>query len=161
MKKLVFLLIFGVLFSTSCAFQRGPRSYEDDYEIWFEKQTKDGMIKFETSPENALVYIIGEQSEEVIGTTPTSYKVKVTGKPYYFRFVKEGYYDYRFTVRPTPNNPVVSVGVELGRVIETASETKKEMNGEEVKNSKPLKYEDRIVGESSKKVEPKLDSRYN
>ncbi len=161
MKKIIIISIFCVFVSVSCAFQKGPTYFEEDYEVWFEKNASDGFIKIKTVPDDAYVYLIEDEFEDVVSMTPASYKIKVTGKPFYFRIVKEGYYDYKIQVLPTPLNPIVETTIELQKIItslksvETSPDTMKEIS-----ENRNLNYDSRIVGESNDKVQPKFDSRF-
>ncbi|MCD4656560.1 MAG: hypothetical protein K8S87_03340 [Planctomycetes bacterium] len=161
MKKIIIISIFCVFMSVSCAFQRGTTFYEEDYEIWFEKNAKEGMIKIETEPKDAMVYLIEDEFEDVVSMTPASYKIRATGKPFYFRIVKDGYYDYRIQVRPTPYNPIVKTKIILKKIITSLKSDGD--NTDDTKNTperRNLNYNSRITGESNDKVQPKIDSRF-
>ncbi|MCK5342191.1 MAG: hypothetical protein KAR20_02240 [Candidatus Heimdallarchaeota archaeon] len=147
MKKIIIISIFCVFISASCAFQKGPTYFEEDYEVWFEKHAQDGLIKITTNPEDAYVYLIEDEFEDVVSMTPASYKVKVTGRPFYFRVVKEGYYNYKIQVLPTPLNPIVDMNIELKKIVTSLKpeiETADDMN--KISEHRNLNYNSRIVG---------------
>ena len=117
------------------------------------------MITIITNPDNALVYMIDENGESIVDTSPATIKVKAIGKPYYFRIVKEGYYDYRFPVTPTGMNPTVEAIIELDKIVSIDGDGEEETEKKGINEYRALSYDERIVGESDAKIEPKMDSR--
>ncbi len=111
MKKVIPLFALLFIF-VSCSAYSNTRNYRD-YTEWFDAHMPNGFITIYTNPSNAAVYDVTEDGETQIATTPVKLKIKASGIPYYFIIKKEGYYEYRLDLRPTPLNPDIELRISL------------------------------------------------